>query len=71
MSKLLANDERRWLLAALEGLRYDDRLVISARYLLGLSEAEMAEVLGIARGTVKSRLSRAMSRLRAALEEPS
>jgi RNA polymerase sigma factor (sigma-70 family) len=68
--RLLAADQRRLLLAALARLRDDDRLVIGARYLLELSEAEMAEALGVARGTVKSRLSRAMSRLRAALEVP-
>ena len=67
---MLAADQRRLLLAALDRLREQDRLVIGARYLLDLSEAEMAEALGIARGTVKSRLSRAMSRLRAALEVP-
>jgi RNA polymerase sigma factor (sigma-70 family) len=66
--RLLAADQRRLLLAALSRLRDDDRLVIGARYLLDLSEAEMAEALGVARGTVKSRLSRAMSRLRAAME---
>ena len=66
--RTLAADERRLLLAALDRLRDEDRLVIGARYLLDLSEAEMAEALGIARGTVKSRLSRAMSRLRAGLE---
>jgi len=43
--------------------------VIAARYLLELSEAETAEVLGIPRGTVKSRLSRALDRLRACLAE--
>jgi RNA polymerase sigma-70 factor (ECF subfamily) len=66
--RVLASDERQRLLAALGRLRDDDRLVISARYLLELSEAEMAEAFGVPRGTVKSRLSRAMSRLRAALE---
>ena len=66
--RTLAADERRLLLAALDRLRDEDRLVIGARYLLDLSEAEMADALGIARGTVKSRLSRAMSRLRAGLE---
>jgi RNA polymerase sigma-70 factor (ECF subfamily) len=65
---MLAADQRRILLAALDRLRDEDRLVIGARYLLELSEAETAETLGIARGTVKSRLSRAMSRLRTVLE---
>jgi RNA polymerase sigma-70 factor (ECF subfamily) len=38
--------------------------VLSYRYFLDFSESEMADVLGVARGTVKSRLSRAMARLR-------
>ena len=38
--------------------------VIGARYFLDLSEAETAEALGLPKGTVKSRLSRALSRLR-------
>jgi RNA polymerase sigma-70 factor (ECF subfamily) len=69
--RVLAADQRRLLLDALDILPEDDRLVIGARYLLELSEAEMAGAFGIARGTVKSRLSRAMSRLRAAVEASS
>jgi RNA polymerase sigma-70 factor (ECF subfamily) len=60
----LAAEQRRLLLAAVDGLREEDRLVIAYRYFLDLSEAEMAEALGCARGTVKSRLSRALGRLR-------
>ena len=60
----LAADLRRGLVAAMAQLREDDRLVLAYRYFLDLSEAEMAEVLGVARGTVKSRLSRALVRLR-------
>jgi DNA-directed RNA polymerase specialized sigma24 family protein len=48
-------------------LRPDDRVVIGARYILDLSEAETAALAGIAPGTVKSRLSRARARLAAAL----
>jgi len=55
------------LLRALATLSVDDRLVITARYFLELSEAEMAEALDCPRGTVKSRLSRALGRLRATL----
>ena len=62
-------EQRRRLLDAVEALRDDDRLVISCRYFLELSEEETAAALGIARGTVKSRLSRALERLRAHLEE--
>ena len=57
-------ERRAELLGALEALREEDRLVIGYRYFLGLSEAEMAATLGCARGTVKSRLSRAIGRLR-------
>jgi len=65
---LLASEERRALLAALEGLSDTDRLVIACRYFLELSEAETAAVLGTRRGTVKSRTSRALGRLRESLE---
>jgi DNA-directed RNA polymerase specialized sigma24 family protein len=43
--------------------------VIACRYFLELSEAEMAAALGCRRGTVKSRLSRALHRLRTVLAE--
>jgi RNA polymerase sigma-70 factor (ECF subfamily) len=55
------------LAAALGRLRHEDRVVIGCRYLLSLSEAETAAALGVARGTVKSRLSRALERLRGEL----
>ena len=48
-------------------LREDDRLILAYRLFFDLSEAEMAEALNVPRGTVKSRLSRALSRLRDAL----
>ena len=57
------------LLRLVASLREDDRLVIGYRYFLDLSEDETAEALGIPRGTVKSRLSRALERLRAQMEE--
>jgi RNA polymerase sigma-70 factor (ECF subfamily) len=61
----LAAERRAALLAAVNRLRDEDREIIGARYFLELSEAEAAEVLRIPRGTVKSRLSRALARLRA------
>ncbi len=57
----------RMLVAAVASLPERDRLVVSYRYLLELSEAETAAALGLRRGTVKSRLSRALDKLRARL----
>ena len=65
---LLDAERRELLLAAVETLPQPQREVISCRYLLDLSEEETAAVLGCRRGTVKSRLSRALARLRADLE---
>jgi RNA polymerase sigma-70 factor (ECF subfamily) len=65
----LALEQQAELLAALNTLKPDDRLVIAYRYWLDMPEAEMAAALGCARGTVKSRLSRALDRLRARIPE--
>ena len=60
----LAGERQQALLDAVNHLREDERLVVACRYFLGLSEAETAETLRCRRGTVKSRLSRALDRLR-------
>lgn len=60
--------ERQRVVDALNRLDADDRLVIALRWFEQLSEAEMVEALDVAAGTVKSRLSRAMGRLKAELE---
>jgi RNA polymerase sigma factor (sigma-70 family) len=62
---VIAAEQRAELLAALERLSEADRLVLSCRYLLGLTEEETGHVLSMRRGTVKSRTSRALERLRA------
>ena len=67
----LASERREGVLGALRKMREEDRLVIAYRYFFDLSEAEMADALGVARGTVKSRLSRALVRLRALMGEVS
>jgi RNA polymerase sigma factor (sigma-70 family) len=64
---LLSAERRDELLAALNRLSERDRLVLACRYLLELSEEETAAALDIRRGTVKSRLARALERLRAEL----
>lgn len=68
-AEVLAGERRDTLVAALGRLRDEDREVIGARYLLELSEAETADSLGLPTGTVKSRTSRALVRLRAVLVE--
>ena len=67
---VLAGADHDRLIAGLRALGEDDRLAIACRYFLDLSEAETAAALGVRRGTVKSRLARALGRLRAELEEP-
>jgi RNA polymerase sigma-70 factor (ECF subfamily) len=64
----IAAERSAWLVAHIDALSAADRQAILCRYALDLSEAEMAAVLGCARGTVKSRLHRALARLRARLE---
>jgi RNA polymerase sigma factor (sigma-70 family) len=65
----LLEERRQSLLGAVSNLRDEDRLVVAYRYFFELSESEMAVALGCARGTVKSRLSRALDRLRRLLSE--
>ena len=60
-------DRDRALRAAIDRLPERHRTVVTCRYLLDLSEEETAASLGIPSGTIKSRLSRALERLRAEL----
>jgi RNA polymerase sigma-70 factor (ECF subfamily) len=59
--------ERDVVVAALNRLDALDRLVIALRHFEQLGEQEMADVLDVPPGTVKSRLSRAMAKLRTEL----
>jgi RNA polymerase sigma-70 factor (ECF subfamily) len=54
---------------ALAGLPFDQRTAIVLREVDGLSYEEIAYSLGVAVGTVKSRLTRARQALRAELRE--
>ena len=59
-----------WLLSeALSTLSHDHRAVIVHAYYGGRSVAEIAELLGIAQGTVKSRMHYGMRALKLALQE--
>jgi RNA polymerase sigma factor (sigma-70 family) len=66
--RAISREDAETLVRAMNGLRAQDRLVIAYRWLFDLTEAEMADALDVAPGTVKSRLSRAMARLRTELE---
>lgn len=59
----LLSEDRRRVLAALGGLPHRRREVLVLRYYLGLSEAEIATVLGISPGTVKSTAARGLAAL--------
>jgi RNA polymerase sigma factor (sigma-70 family) len=69
----MAGDPDRAVLLALRALPERQRAVLALRYYLDLSEAEIADLLGISRGAVKSHASRGAAALRAdlgpALEE--
>ena len=62
-------EERRRLLEMVNALADEDRQVIACRFFLELSVGETSAALGLAEGTVKSRLSRALARLRSRVEE--
>lgn len=64
---VIASLEHQALFEAIGRLDQRDREVISLRYLAELSEAETAAALGCALGTAKSRLHRALGRLRGAM----
>jgi len=55
--------------AALATLPVVQRAVLVLRYYVDLSEAEIATLLDVPQGTVKSRAARAMARLRELLDE--
>lgn len=56
-------DDGLW--RALTGLPRKQRAVLVLRYYESLSDSEIADVLGISRGTVRSQASRALDKLRA------
>lgn len=61
---VLAEEPRRALMAAFGALPERDRLTLAYRYFLDMTEKEMANAMRCRPGTVKSRLSRALGRLR-------
>lgn len=60
--------EAHTLWKAVQRLKRHEQEVVYLRFFLELSEAEMAQALNIAPGTVKSRLHRALQRLRSVVD---
>jgi RNA polymerase sigma-70 factor (sigma-E family) len=65
---LLADESNRELLSALDRLGSRQRAVLVLRYWSQLSEAEIAQTLGIAPGTVKSTAHQALLKLQRSLK---
>jgi RNA polymerase sigma-70 factor (sigma-E family) len=65
----MLSEDRRRVLAALAGLSRRRREVLVLRYYLGLSEAEIAAMLGVSAGTVKSTAARGLAALARELGE--
>ncbi|MFE6052061.1 RNA polymerase sigma factor [Kitasatospora sp. NPDC056446] len=63
------NDEHRRVLVALQELTPRQREVLVLRYWSDLSEAQIADTLGLSRGAVKSTASRALDALEKHLEK--
>lgn len=63
-----ARDESQLLWQAVRRLRSAEQEIIYLRYFLDMPEAEMASVLNLAAGTVKSRLHRALTRLKQVIQ---
>jgi RNA polymerase sigma-70 factor (ECF subfamily) len=66
---LQARQQADLLWRAVQRLNRKGQEVVYLRYFLDMSEAEMAETLDIAPGTVKSRLHRALKQLRGVIEK--
>lgn len=60
-------EDTRGLTAVLATLPLRERQVVVLRHYVGLSEAEVADTLGVSVGTVKSSASRGLARLRASM----
>jgi RNA polymerase sigma-70 factor (ECF subfamily) len=68
---LLTAERQAALVRGLARLSPEQRQVVTCRYLLDLDESETVAVLGWPRGTVKSRLRRALTRLRDVMDAES
>jgi RNA polymerase sigma-70 factor (ECF subfamily) len=63
-----SDDMSREVLAALRRLPLRQRQIVVARYLIGLSQQETADLLGVARGTVSAATTQGIAALRRLME---
>lgn len=68
-SQAIARERRRQLEQALAGLKKDFRLAVVLRDIQGLSYEEIASILEISVGTVKSRIARGREMLRTSIKQ--
>lgn len=66
---LEARDQNERLLGAVSRLKPDEQILISLRYFLELPESQVAQVLAIPTGTVKSRTHRTLAKLRQIIQK--
>ena len=65
---VISRERARAIWSALDSLKEHERVVVYLRYFLALPERELADYLGVPPGTVKSRLHRALARLREVIQ---
>ncbi|MBX7078267.1 MAG: sigma-70 family RNA polymerase sigma factor [Nannocystaceae bacterium] len=70
-SALAGSEQERLVIRALRSLTLDQQMLLELHYWEQLSTEDIGEILGVARGTVKSRLYRAREDLRDALASAS
>jgi RNA polymerase sigma-70 factor (ECF subfamily) len=63
-ANVLRRERSRRVWQAIARLKLEDQRLVVLRYFLELPEAELAQVFGVAGGTIKSRLHRALRKLR-------
>ena len=68
-SAVVQQEDRALLLAAMQQLSGRHREALVLRYWLDLSEGEMADAMGVSRGTVKSHVSRGLAALADLMKE--
>jgi RNA polymerase sigma-70 factor (ECF subfamily) len=69
LGRVSNRDEAQLLWQAVRRLSASDQEIIYLRYFLDMPEAEMSATLSVAAGTVKSRLHRALGRLKQVIQQ--